>query len=1142
VLSRAAATLGLLVAATAGAEAVPRPTGLVPLTQLTSGASDQFFGQLHPDGRTLIFASNRNGTVELFRQELGAGAPELLFDEQADVSQPRISPDGRRLLYLSYRSDAFGDACVLELSSRARRCLGREGAVLHAFWFPDSRHVGLVTRAELGGPHRVVKLRHDDTRGQGELLFEGYVSSPVMSPGGRWLLAVPLAPATDGGVATLLRASRGLLVIPLGGGEPLIFQPELPGASAYPSFSRDGDFLYFAQFTDDSNADGVTDGNDNGVLVRVPWKETGSDPADGAEVRVLTSLRNNCQYPMPAADRLIATCVRRGVLQLVALPLEGQVPLSYSADRLDAEASAARHRWERLLLQERRLEVEKVPEVRVRLERRLAMAHIELGTYDSAEFDLQLMTRDAGTDEAEVSWAAVATELVQHRRDEARLGFAKLSDDFIRREKERVVRLEAREGVAVPSVRRLARVIRAEVLRTLGRKVDSLALFESLDVEAETDPDVLLLWGRLAERLFREYDDRERWARTMLRLANHPALEPRERLLHARRFVDVLTRGRAPAERLRALERARPLVKPGTEAELLLDVEVALDSVDRARQREALPRLDALWRRAPDFESHRAVAMTIVERAAHDDLELVLDEYGRRWLDEVPEGHAERKYAEALYAEVLLEHAYVELRRGAFQVAADLFLGIATRTRSLEALSGFVEASLRGGSTVQAVTERLAAAMPGPQATPLRAYGEALSVSRGLPTLDDAAFRQALSRARALAVPAAAALPRAPELQHLLGYLAHEEFHRFDTRSAALEAHGRYHLALDLAPDVYRRRASLLLELGLLQAALGNHRIALRHFEERARLPFVKPTEALAFRLARARSLFHAQELEAAAREAERGLELVELHEELRPFRALALERAMFCELAAGRYDEAARHAEALLPLLPQSTAAQVKARLALGWALLRGGRAAAAVDVLAAARQVLDSPLPLHTTDALNAHGPTHLPADELRALVEGLDAEARGAAGDGAGRLAALERRSQLLKDKQAVTPREETAGALARLATQRARAAASLSLWDRARSALDEALRLDEAWRAQTRAQHPPQSTALLTLCAEVDLAQPGTCPLARPRLVTALESALAAARTRRDADGRALRFELPLLLARLASEPPGDAHRR
>ncbi len=1117
-------------ATTAFADGAPRPAGVTPMLQLTAGESDQFSGALLPDGRSLLFASNVNGTVELFTQPLGVGAPTLFFDERADVGAPKLSPDGKRLLYLSYRDDAFGDACVLTIPAKERRCFEGGGAVLHAFWFPDSRRIGLVTRAELDAPWRVVALPIDAApNAKGTVLREGFFNTPTISPDAKWLVAVPLTPVADGGSRALPRAAKGLMLLPVDGGQAHSFLPALPGASASPSFSADGRYLYFTQFPDDSDADGVTDGHDNGVLVRVPWRGVETESTD---VEVLTSPRTNCQDPIPQADRLFATCARRGVLQVMTLPLEGQVPASLTKAELDAEADAARSRWDRLLLQERRLELETEPTQRIRLERRLAMSHLELGSFDSAEFDLELMKQDAGVDTYELNWAKVAIELVQRRRAEARLPFGKLSDRFITREKERLTRLQPFLDDARPTVRRLSRLVRVEVLRTLGLKSEALEVFEALDLDAETDVDVLLLWGRLSERMYRDLDERGKWSRALLKLSRHPALSERERLHQARRFVEVLTRGRDVEARRVALEAVKPTLPADSEAMLLLDVELALDRITTQTQREAVPVLDALWKRVDGFEAHREVAMAVIEHAAHEDFEVLLDVYGRRWLDSVPADSPELKYAEALYAEVRLERAYVELHAGRLESSADLFLDIVKRTRSLEAVSGYVEANARGAVDGKNVTAALEAALPGEPNVGWRAFAAASVIARSLPALDDAHLRDEISRATQLLGPALEPLSRTTELHHLLGYLAHERFHRLSERPAALEAHRRYHLALDLAPDVYRRRASLLLELGLLQAALGNHRIALKHFDERERLPFVRDEEALAFRLARARSFFHADETKRSAEESLLGVKLVEEKQALAAFLPIALERAMFCHLIDGQYAEAAKFAARLKPLLPASTSAQVKARLAEASALLHVGDGEGARKVLAEARSSLDAKLPVHTTDALSAHGPTHLTSDELRALVAGLEAEAQRMVNDAAGELAALAERDRLLSLRQAAAPRDETLYALMQTSMRQARTAATLSQWGEVRSQLETGFEREASWRASTGSQLALASVALWSLCAEVSMLDAKACPRPREEVRAALMTALEQARRQRFQNAQSLRLVLPMLLARIA----------
>src|SRR5262249_23047611 len=92
-----ALTLALAAAAGIGVRAPER---------LTAGPANRLLGVLGPDDRTLYFVSDEQSTTEVYVEDIRRGVPVLLFDEIADVSWPRPSPDGKHLLYISYRTDA----------------------------------------------------------------------------------------------------------------------------------------------------------------------------------------------------------------------------------------------------------------------------------------------------------------------------------------------------------------------------------------------------------------------------------------------------------------------------------------------------------------------------------------------------------------------------------------------------------------------------------------------------------------------------------------------------------------------------------------------------------------------------------------------------------------------------------------------------------------------------------------------------------------------------------------------------------------------------------------------------------------------------------------------------------------------------
>ncbi|MBX3246665.1 MAG: PD40 domain-containing protein [Myxococcales bacterium] len=1083
----------LVGASMARADAVPVPSALTPRRALTAGGYDHFAGTLAPSGDEIFFVGNANSTAEIFAQNLERGFPRLLFDDAADVAQPRISPDGRRLLYISYQQDAGGDACVFDLRRQSRRCLTRPGtAVMHVFWFPDGETIGALTRQGADGAHQLRRFRVDRRASEGELLMERSMSAPAVSPDGQWLAFVPLERNEGAARGSLRRATRGLALVRLSDGAEASFLPELPGATNLPAFGQDGAHLYFTQYLNDTNFDGVIDGNDNGVLFRVPFDASASQPTRARSYEQLTSGRTNCQYPSPARERLIATCVRAGYLQIYAMPLEGLVPSGWDRARLQAEMEASRDPWEQIMLIQRMVSRERDPAEVTALYRKTVTYHLALREYESAEHYLGLLTARAEGPLA--AWVGVLRELVGHRRAEQRLRNGNLTAEFIESERERLHRLDDFFESPHGSARRLARLAEAEIFLVLGDKAQALAMFDAVDIRDETDASVLHAWTGLADVLLRDLGDRDRWAEVHRRLASHGALSTRDRLHHAVAYIEVLGRGRTPEEELPVLRRARATAEDGSEVALMLDLELALargfeaehhvgePGVDMAAvERSVEAEIDRIWRSATGFERHRAVAMAVIERAAEHDWGHLIHHFAEQWLADVPTDHVERKYAEALYEEVMLERAYVELDQG--RSPRELFAKIIRDTDSLEAHVGYIEACLREGRTIDELRAEYRARYR--RDSPVESFAEAYLVARGLPEVHDVArHTEEVERARALLRPVAEAMPRAVEVHHLYAYLAHRQYHRTGENDARRAAHARYYLALDLAPNDPRRRASLLEEIGLLQASLGNHRIALRHFAERERLPFRSAASELSFRLAKARSLFHAGSYLPAKAETALAMELVERDPDLARYRPLVLDRAALYHFAAGAHERAVELYTALVEATEdRSVAVRMKARLGLAASAVAAGDIHLAHERLEEVRRLLDSEEPFRTDERRHRRAASHFDRDDYRPLVAGLLALARRGDGDLPGAAEALLERHEIYEARFRRYGRDAYLLELARISHQLAENAYRRGEMGAAREHVEAGLRDADRWLSRTSGEIEETTLALVRAAAEL-----------------------------------------------------------
>src|SRR5262245_29479850 len=71
-----------------------------------------------PDGASLVFTSERNGSADLYRVKPDGGGLERLTDSPAYDDQAAFSPNGRQLVFVSTRGGGTADLWTLDLQTR----------------------------------------------------------------------------------------------------------------------------------------------------------------------------------------------------------------------------------------------------------------------------------------------------------------------------------------------------------------------------------------------------------------------------------------------------------------------------------------------------------------------------------------------------------------------------------------------------------------------------------------------------------------------------------------------------------------------------------------------------------------------------------------------------------------------------------------------------------------------------------------------------------------------------------------------------------------------------------------------------------------------------------------------------------------
>jgi Tol biopolymer transport system component len=207
-----------------------------PERRLTDGASDDGLPRWTPDGRAIVYSSNRSGNWQLWRVPADGGSPKRLRTNACTESQGDVSPDGKTLAFLS---DCGGPQSLwlMGLADGGERLLvrhGRRTVLGNPGWNKDGRRIVFSSNHQFGHQIYIVDVSGGEEQRLSGLLSGG--CEPRFSPDGRRVVHVSRGHH---------RPTSRLIETDLASGAQKTLV-DWPALNYGPVFSRDGTELAFA--------------------------------------------------------------------------------------------------------------------------------------------------------------------------------------------------------------------------------------------------------------------------------------------------------------------------------------------------------------------------------------------------------------------------------------------------------------------------------------------------------------------------------------------------------------------------------------------------------------------------------------------------------------------------------------------------------------------------------------------------------------------------------------------------------------------------------------------------------------------------------------------------------------------------------
>jgi len=923
------------------AEAVRMPR-LETLEKLTVGPDNHFQVAISASEERIYFTRSSNLATRLFWRGLkgfeSLGQVQPFVKAEFDSKDPALSPDGRRIAFTSFESAARGDICVqtIENGQSANLCAEEKSASEQPFWL-GSDVIGYVRRPT--GANKAQLVTFNLASKEKRVLFEDQILSAHADKDSRWIVysSAQVNGQSEDNLERVLKVYR------LNDQKKWPLRIALPGLSGFPHFDERSEFVYFAQFSNDTNGDSRIDGNDNGVLFRFKVSQLEENNAVLLPEQ-LTTAEQNCNYPAPGRDYLYMTCAFEGALDVYRVAKTGLVPTSWGEKNIVDAYRTSRSLAERTLLintLRHRFEAYRNTES---LEKVLSH-HILTGEYQAALYYLDFV--EAGAPAADRPGYSILRHLLEVLQYRAREKLDQISPDFFALLDEKRKILEKERG----AFKGFAQVGLSFVNLSMRKNNEARVQWASVAFQNLRSSLEQYLYLNLTRNLLEQKAiSVDAWFDASVRGAESRVLSEEARAYISSQILQKIADDSRSAEaRLAKIEVLRKKATPDgilavvlRSQEILLKIALAKNEADEDKWFAEFNKIASQVN--SQYVVNRAVSVQAILTLAEFNKNRVMSYVASNWLSTAKISDTEYMHAREQYVGVVLDKGYGLWAQGDATSASQVFYSSVRLTDDQEAHLAFVSTLLQGGNR-KLLDERYASL----KSASFTAANLDFAKS-ALLLFDDLSRKEAnatnlLEEAEKLLLNLKEDGSRPAGKHFLLGYISHQKMLRkmkgftFD-QDLSQAAHHQYMIALDLARQSSRMSGRILQNLAMLHFSTGHFGLASGYFTAREKLGFEDDLSRMAFDAQFAQTLYRNGEFARACDVSAHGLALATKLKSNSELIHAWTERTAFYLSQAGRFLESADHYQKLLAAIGSRNDENVlKARLMLGWVLWHVGQ-----------------------------------------------------------------------------------------------------------------------------------------------------------------------------------------------------------